>query len=172
MRLLVSAALSGVVAGAAGQAAAAELKLSVEIPRQAVAEFHKPYVAMYLEGADGAITNLAVWYEVNNQKHEGEKWLKDMRQWWRKSGRDLTMPADGLTSPTRAPGTHELTFDSEKKPVKGLKSGEYTLVVEAAREAGSRELVRIPFQWPIKEAVKASAQGRTELGAISLSINP
>jgi hypothetical protein len=172
MRFLVSAALSGVVAGAASQATAAELKLSVEIPRQAVAEYHRPYVAMYIEGADGSIANLAVWYEADNQKHEGEKWLKDMRQWWRKSGRDLTMPADGLTSPTRAPGTHVLTFDSEKTPVTGLKSGDYTLVVEAAREAGGRELLRLPFQWPIKAPVKASVQGKAELGTVSLSIMP
>ena len=172
MRFLVSAALTGVVAGAATQAAAAELKLSVEIPRLNVAEYHKPYVAMWLEGSNGAVTNLAVWYEVNNQKKEGEKWLKDMRQWWRKVGRDLTMPVDGLSSPTRAPGVQEVTFNSARNPVKGLKPGDYTLVVEAAREVGGRELVRIPFKWPVTGPVKANVKGNNELGAVSLSITP
>ena len=49
---------------------------------------------------------LAVWYDVrtktNNPEGEGTKWLKDMRQWWRRGGRDLSVPIDGVTSATRA----------------------------------------------------------------------
>ncbi len=50
--------------------------------------------------------------------------------------------------------------------------GGYQLVVEAVREAGGREALRIPFEWPIKAAQQGSAQGKTELGAISLTLNP
>lgn len=42
---------------------AAELQVEVEIPRINVAEYHRPYVAIWLEGADQKVAaNLAVWY--------------------------------------------------------------------------------------------------------------
>jgi len=34
------------------------------------------------------------------------------------------------------------------------------------------EAVRIPFEWPIKAAKRASATGSKELGAVALSLNP
>ena len=42
---------------------AAELEDGVEIPKLNVAEYHRPYVAIWLEGADQKVaSNLAVWY--------------------------------------------------------------------------------------------------------------
>jgi hypothetical protein len=46
------------------------------------------------------------------------------------------------------------------------------VVVEAVREVGGREVVRIPFEWPIKAAKQGSAKGTKELGAVALSLNP
>ena len=45
-------------------------------------------------------------------------------------------------------------------------------MVEAAREVGGREMVRIPFQWPPKAATGGQAKGETELGAVSLRLKP
>lgn len=157
----------------AGPAMAADVAVKVEIPRLTVAEYHRPYVAVWIERPDQSVAaNLAVWYEVRNKNNEGTKWLKDMRQWWRKSGRELTLPADGLTSPTRAPGEHTLPFAGDKSPFASLPPGEYRLAVEAAREVGGRELVRIPFQWPAKAAQTLTAKGEHELGAVALAVKP
>jgi hypothetical protein len=154
----------------AGTAPAAELTLNVEIPSLPVAEYHKPYVAIWVEGADQAIAaNLAVWYQVRG---DHTKWLPDLRQWWRRGGRDLKVPVDGLTGATRPVGQHQLKFDSKQAPLAQLKPGQYSLVVEAVREIGGREAVRIPFEWPIKAAKQATAQGSKELGAVALSLNP
>jgi len=170
MRFLISAALTTL---AATPALAAEATISIDIPRLTVAEYHRPYVAVWLERVeDGQVTNLAVWYDTKQKDGEGTKWLKDLRQWWRRSGRDLAMPADGLTSPTRAPGTHEIKFQSTAKPLAELAPGKYQLVVEAAREVGGRELLRVPFEWPAKGAVSAEAKGQDELGTVSLKITP
>jgi hypothetical protein len=43
-------------------------------------------------------------------------------------------------------------------------------VIEAAREAGGRELVRVPFTWPAKGKLEAAASGKEELGAVSIAI--
>ena len=152
---------------------AADLSVKVEIPRLTVAEYHRPYVAFWIEDANQSfVKNLAVWYDVKMKNKEGEKWLKDMRQWWRKSGRELTMPVDGVSGATRAPGEHTLSFNSAKSGLDKLPAGEYALVVEAAREVGGRELIRVPFQWPAKSAQTAEAKGEHELGKISLQLKP
>jgi hypothetical protein len=154
----------------AGTVPAADLSINVEIPTLPVAEYHKPYVAIWVEGADQTIAaNLAVWYQTRG---DHTKWLPDLRQWWRRGGRDLKVPVDGLTGATRQAGKHQLKFDAKQKPLAQLKPGQYSLVVEAVREIGGREAVRIPFEWPIKTATQASAQGTKELGAVALTLNP
>ena len=50
-----------------------------------------------------------------------------------------------------------------------MAPGRYTLVVEAAREVGGRELVRVPFTWPARAGQTFRASGSTELGAISIT---
>jgi len=153
-----------------GAATAADLSLSVEIPQLPVAEYHRPYVAVWIEGADQSIAaNLAVWYQVRG---DHTKWLPDLRQWWRRGGRDLKVPVDGLTGATRPVGQHLLKFDAAQAPLAALKPGQYAVVVEAVREVGGREAVRIPFEWPIKAAKRDSAKGSKELGAVALSLNP
>jgi hypothetical protein len=153
-----------------GTAAAADLSLSVEIPQLPVAEYHRPYVAIWVEGADQSIAaNLAVWYQLRG---DHTKWLPDLRQWWRRGGRDLKVPVDGLTGATRPVGQHLLKFDAAQAPLSALKPGQYALVVEAVREVGGREAVRIPFEWPIKGAKREVVKGSKELGAVALTLNP
>jgi len=153
---------------------AAELEINVEIPKLNVAEYHRPYVAIWLEGADQKVAgNLAVWYQMKDTAEgHGTKWLPDLRQWWRKSGRTLQVPVDGVTGPTRPVGTHVLSFTDAQPQLKDLAPGEYTLVVEAAREVGGRELVKVPFYWPAKTPQSGQAQGSSELGAVGLAVKP
>jgi hypothetical protein len=153
-----------------GAASAAELSVSIEIPQIPVAEYHRPYVAVWIEdGTQVIAANLAVWYQVRG---DHTKWLPDLRQWWRRGGRELKVPVDGLTGATRPVGQHLLKFDAGKPPLAALKPGQYALVVEAVREVGGREALRIPFEWPIKAPKRESVSGSKELGAVSLSLNP
>ena len=152
---------------------AAGLGVGVEIPRLDVAEYHRPYVAAWIERPDATVaTTLAVWYEVKKKDAEGTKWLKDMRQWWRRTGRELEVPIDGVTGPTRPAGKHQMQFTEGTNPLAKLPAGEYKLVVEAAREVGGRELVTIPFTWPAAKANQLSAKGSTELGQVTLDLKP
>lgn len=167
----LATALCGSALAATSQAGT--LTLKVEIPQLKVSEYHRPYVALWLETADQEFAaNLAHWYDLKMQNNKGQEWLKDMRAWWRKSGRSLQFPVDGVSAATRAPGTHELVFSTGKAPLKDLPAGEYRLVVEAAREVGGRELVAIPFSWPAKAKQSQSTSGTHELGAISLHTAP
>lgn len=149
------------------------LAVSVEVPRLSVAEYHRPYVALWIERADTTVAGtLAVWYQLGKKDAEGNKWLKDMRQWWRRTGRDLAMPVDGISSPTRPAGKHLVNFTEGTAPMPQLPAGEYKLVVEAARESGGREVVSIPFRWPAAQGTQLQAQGNTELGSVALELKP
>jgi hypothetical protein len=135
--------------------------ISITLPQMPVAEYHKPYVAAWIEPVGGgAAQTVFVWYDLRKPNNGGAKWLADVRSWWRKSGRTLNLPADGLSGATRAPGTYKIPLPAN------LKSGAYTLFVEAARESGGREMVSLPITIPAKAA---STSGKTELGAVTLA---
>ncbi|WP_132255806.1 DUF2271 domain-containing protein [Methylobacterium segetis] len=158
----------------AGPALAGEVAVSVEIPRLDVSEYHRPYLAVWLEGADGAaLANLAVWYDVRKKEGEGgAKWLKDMRQWWRRIGRETELPLDGISGATKPVGAHALSFSTDAAPFAALKPGHYEIVVEAAREVGGREVLRLPVSWPPQAGARAEARGTSELGAVSVGLKP
>lgn len=149
-------------------AVAADLTVSVELPRLSVSGYHRPYVAVWIEQPDQtAVRTLAVWYQQTaNNEGDGKDWLKDMRTWWRKGGRAMTMPADGISSATKAPGRHAVSVPGAR--LSSLPAGNYVMVVEAARELGGREVVRVPFRWGA--ANTGSASGTTELGAVRVAV--
>lgn len=172
-RILPAAALTGLLAGSG---AAAELEVSVEIPRLQVAAYHRPYAALWIERADQTLaTDLAVWYMLKNSAkgEQGDTWLKDLRTWWRKSGRNQKLPIDGVSGATRPPGVHKLSFRGASAPMSGLQPGSYQLVVEVAREAGGRELVRVPFEWPAGGAAGPHrVSGSHEVGEVLVTVKP
>ncbi|WP_447762787.1 DUF2271 domain-containing protein [Sphingopyxis panaciterrae] len=143
------------------------MDVTIAIPRLKVAEYHKPYVAFWVEKAGTKAKTVAVWYDHDMKANEGTKWLRDVRQWWRAAGRSMTFPANGITGATRAPGTHKIAFT--RAQLGAQAPGQYTLVIEAAREVGGRELLRIPFTWPAKAGRGGRAAGASELGAVSVS---
>ena len=164
MRPTYRVALAGLPLAAAAPAAAQSLDVSITIPRMTVAEYHAPYVAVWLEKPGAPARTVAIWYDLDNRENGGKKWLTDVRTWWRASGRSLSLPANGVSGATRPPGTHKVSL----KPGQ-LAPGQYTLVIEAARELGGREMLRLPFNWAGKPA-NASAKGTSELGAVTLAV--
>ena len=171
MRILFSSLALALLA--AYPARAAELSVSIEVPKLNVASYHRPYVAAWIERPDQSVAaDLAVWYDVDLKDGEGTKWLKDLRQWWRRSGRQQDFPVDGVTGATRPVGSCTLRFDDKNPPLATLPKGEYGLVVEAARELGGRELLRIPFAWPPTQSGHKTINGEHELGAIKLDLAP
>lgn len=173
MRRITKLAGAALLMGASAASSGAELNLKLEIPRLEVAEYHRPYVAVWVENQDqSTAAQLAVWYQTDKKKEDGTQWLKDLRQWWRRGGRELQMPVDGVTGATRPAGAHVLSYKGTDKQLADLAPGKYNVVVEATREVGGRELLRLPFEWPGTQPQTATAQGKTELGAITLNVTP
>lgn len=172
----------------AGVASAAEMNISVELPKLEVAEYHRPYVAMWIEREDQSfVANFSLWYKEQRGGgpggapgggaregggEGGTKWLNELRTWWRKNGREQTFPIDGVTGPTKPAGIQQVKFAGDKAPLASLAPGKYRLVVEAAREGGGREVVRVPFEWPAKSAQSLTGKGTSELGTVALNVSP
>lgn len=150
--------LAGLVLPATGATAPS---VSITIPALKVAEYHRPYVAGWLEpAAGGPARTLFVWYDVKKGGAEpGTKWLADLRSWWRKGGRSLKLPANGVSGATRAPGTYQVPLPAN------LPAGQYVLNIEAARETGGRELVKVPITVP---KASGSAKGSSELATVTV----
>lgn len=165
MRISVTLGLSALALSSA-PALAAEAKVSFEIPKKSAKTYRKPYLAVWLEDANGK--QVKVLKVFHDQHRIGPKWLPELKTWWRRGGRAMDIPADGISSPTRAPGRHTLNLGS----MRGVKAGKYAIVVEAAREKGGREIVKVPFNWKPGGSVNGSASGSNEVGKVTVSIKP
>jgi hypothetical protein len=155
------------------RAQAADMTIKIAIPRIETAEYHRPYVAVWLEDDHKKIVrDLALWYEQDKARDEGKQWLKDLRQWWRLSGRNQEHPVDGVSGATRAVGVQTVNISDQSPQLAGLPAGNYHVMVEAAREKGGHELVRLPLAWPPAQASTHNAQGKHELGQVELTLAP
>jgi len=175
--LCTAACLAALMQPAAQPLYAAEIELTVQIPRHK----ERPYVAIWIEDEHRDIVrHLAVWHEGGRPggkkskkgKKKNDKYLKDLSTWWRAGGRNEDMPIDGVSGPTRPAGTHTLHFPADARPLGQLQAGDYHVVVEASREDGGDELIRLPLPWPPQQAHSASGQGRRELREVTLRAVP
>lgn len=142
------------------QAQMMELKLS--LPNLDVGPYHKPYVAVWVETPERQpVTTITLW--VGEQE-----WYKDLRQWWRKIGRNQPM-LDAFTGATRRPGHYTLAWDGKDAQGNPLPHGSYLLNVEAVREEGGRSYKRIPFELGSKGVLTIEAQA--EFGEVQITLN-
>lgn len=155
-----------------GSSVAADLEIEIEIPWQSVSEYHRPYVALWIERPDNvAVATLGVWYRSSDRwAGSGVRWLRDLQYWWRRFGLELKPPPDGITSATPRPGLRRALYKGDVAPLSELKPGNYVLRIEAVRERGGRDLVRIPFRWDA-EAEHRTAKGTREIGRVTLKVS-
>jgi len=82
------------------------------------------------------------------------------------------MPVEGLSGATRIVGEHSVLFSEDKTELGKLPAGSYNLLIEAAREGGGREVLKVPFTWGGKDSKAITAQGSHELGAVTVQVMP
>ncbi|MEL7198512.1 MAG: DUF2271 domain-containing protein [Pseudomonadota bacterium] len=135
-----------------------------ELPKLKVKTYHKPYTAIWIEDTKGK--QIKVYRVFYDQSNIGKRWLPDLKTWWRRGGRAMTMPVSGVSRPSRGPGQYKVNLGS----LSSLPAGKYSFVVEAAREKGGREIVKVPFTLSRGKAASGSAAGSSELGKVTVSI--
>lgn len=144
-----------------------EMQITLIQPQLDVQPYHRPYIALWVEDEKRQPrATLALW----KQLEKGDKWLKDLRQYWRKAGRNAGAEIDGVTGATRRPGQHRLVWDGRDNQGRPLPAGEYLLNIEASREEGGRDYHRVPFQLGGQGQIELPAT--TELGTIQIRYQP
>ena len=117
-----------------------ELIVNLELSRPGGGRVRRPYVAVWIEDKEGhPVRTLALWYQK-------PRWLPELRAWY---GADRLRAAAGapdvnasITSATRPPGKYTLKWDGKDSSGNFVKAGAYTVVIEAAREHGTYQIIR------------------------------
>ena len=105
------------------------LSLKLLAPTNGGRKTKRPYVAVWLEDADGKpVRTLAVW-------GNHPKYLRDLFDWWKWASKDNDL-VKAVTKASRAPGAYSLVWDGKDDKGKILPTGTYTIQVEVHREHG------------------------------------
>ncbi len=135
--------------------------------------YRRPYVAVWIEDKDGFPVKTLSLFLMQNQP--GPRWYRDLRRWYsdeqlRKVVDDTDLIAT-VSKPTRNPGKYRVEWDGSDDAGKVLPAGEYTLLIEAAREHGTYQLMKHPFKLG-GEAFTAKLTGNEEIAAASVQYTP
>ena len=143
-----------------------ELTVSLELARIEGARARRPYVAVWIEDKDRfPVRTLGLWYQK-------PRWLPELRAWNRddriRAAAEHREIAPSVSSATRPPGKYTLKWDGKDNAGKPVKAGTYTIVIEAAREHGTYQILRqeMEFQGTPKQI---DLKGGTEISAASLN---
>jgi FAD:protein FMN transferase len=120
-----------------------ELDINLELARIDDFRYRRPYVAVWVEGQDHLpVRTIALW--------SGKpRYLSDLRSWYHTA--QLRGNVDDVlrtvSSATRSPGKYTLKWDGKDDEGKLVKSGEYTIFIEVAREHGTYQILRQPMNF-------------------------
>ncbi|MBX6313941.1 MAG: DUF2271 domain-containing protein, partial [Isosphaeraceae bacterium] len=124
-----------------------ELLVHFEInrPSDAKGRYRRPYVAVWVEDQNGhAVRTLTLWISLGGAGPD--QWLPELRRWYRgdeaHSQVERKQMAYTIGRPTRPPGKYTVSWDGKDDHGQPLGAGTYTILIEAAREHGTYQLIR------------------------------
>jgi thiamine biosynthesis lipoprotein len=124
---------------------------------------HRPFAAIWVEDENRKpVRNLALWYNKT-------KWIPDLRNWYRINGE--LFKADkanyaSVTGATRSPGKYTIKWDGKDDKGRFVQQGNYTIIIESAKEQGTDEIIRQPLELK-KAAKKVSIPGNIEISNVT-----
>ena len=121
-----------------------ELAVDLEIAPQQGYRWHRPYVAVWVEDASGKpVRTLSAWL---NTEGRGPRYIRELRRWFSAArdeqdagGPDLVAT---VSSATRLPGQYTVTWNGRDDRGNVVDQGSYRVIIEAAREHGSYQLMQ------------------------------
>src|SRR3954462_2530045 len=121
-----------------------ELAVDFSIAQPNAGRYHRPYVAIWVEDAAGQpVRTLALW--VNNSGR-GPRYIRELRRWF---GAERSVETQGgpdlvstISSATRLPGKYSVVWNGRDDRGRPVQQGTYRLLIEAAREHGSYQLIQ------------------------------
>jgi thiamine biosynthesis lipoprotein len=147
-----------------------ELVVKFELNRPSGGQYRRPYVAVWLEDADGFPVRTAIlWMQT---KQPGPRWHRDLLRWHRNDGvrklADDTELIGVISGATRGPGEYKAVFDGRDDAGKPLKAGKYTLFIEAVREHGTHQLISHPLTLGKESLEETKLKSNVEIKSASV----
>ena len=117
-----------------------ELAVDFQIAQPGSGRYHRPYVAIWVEDASGKpVRTLSLW--VNNSGR-GPRYIRELRRWFSSERGDASNLISTVSSATRLPGKYSVTWNGRDDAGRPVEQGNYRLLIEAAREHGSYQLMQ------------------------------
>lgn len=150
------------------------LHIDFSLSRPQGGRYRRPYVAVWLEDADGFPVKTAVlWMQT---APPGPRWHRDLTRWYRNDRlRKLAEKKEmigTISGATRGPGKYRARFDGTDNLGKPLPHGKYTLYIEAAREHGTYQIIRKTLELGNKPISKQSLKDNVEISETSFEYIP
>lgn len=144
------------------------------IQRAQGGRYRRPYVAMWLEDAEGfPVKTEILWLQT---EQPGPRWHRDLTRWYRNDRLRRTVEdvdlIDTISGATRGPGEYKAHFDGTDNLDLPLAKGKYTLCLEVAREHGTYQIIREPIEWGDKPIEEKKLEGNVEVGSMSYRYVP
>ena len=142
-----------------------ELAVDFDIASQEGFRYHRPYVAVWVEDPSGKrVRTLSLWVNTNGR---GPRYIRELRRWVSgereqedAGGPDLVASMSGATRP---PGQYSVVWNGRDDRGNLVEQGPYRVVIEAAREHGSYQLMQQDLTLGAKP-VAADLSGNEEIG--------
>jgi thiamine biosynthesis lipoprotein ApbE len=141
-----------------------QLTVNVTIRQQTGRKTHRPYVATWIEDAQGRpVRTLAVWGRER-------EYLRELSKWWSFARNDSKLLTT-VTRASRGPGRYTLAWDGLDDKGKPAPPGLYTVRVESAREKAPHVVVSGKIACDGKSAT-VRIDGNSELDPTELVYGP
>src|SRR5690349_3614079 len=121
-----------------------ELAVDLEIAPQQGARYHRPYVAVWVEDMSGQpVRTLSAWVNTSGR---GPRYFRELRRWFSEvrdaQGAGGAELIDTVSSATRLPGRYTVTWNGRDDRRAAVAQGRYRILIEAAREHGTYQLMQ------------------------------
>ena len=117
-----------------------ELAVDFQIAQPGGGRYHRPYVAIWVEDSSGKpVRTLSLW--VNNSGR-GPRYIRELRRWISSESAGASNLISTVSSATRLPGKYSVTWNGRDDAGRPVEQGNYRLLIEAAREHGSYQLIQ------------------------------
>jgi FAD:protein FMN transferase len=131
--------------------------------------YRRPYVAVWVEDSDGfPVRTLTLWLQTSPP---GPRWHRDLRKWYKNDtmrklvdGKNLI---DSISAATKPPGKYKVVWDGKDDHGQLVKQGKYTLLIEAAREHGTYQIMKKELDFSNKPFAE-KLEGNVEIKEASL----
>ncbi len=141
-----------------------KMRVKYRVPEIDISDYEYPYIVAWVTDTQNKpIKHLLM-------LGDSPRWIEENYVHWRRVGRKQPAVIDHVARPTKPPGVYDIEWDGVDDHGRPVEQGEYILHIEASREHGGHQYVKLPVNFSNKADVWSVDPG-SELGEISIEFS-